>query len=622
MKTPWTSPVIASVLIILVTFAAYAPALRAGFVWDDDELVTENNLIKAPDGLYRFWCTTQPTDYWPLTSTTWLLEWRLWGKNPFGYHLVNVILHALSAVLWWRVLARLKIPGAWFGAALFAVHPICVESVAWIAERKNTLSMLFYVGTILSYLRFEDTNRCRWYWLAVAMFALALLSKTAVVALPVVLLLGAWWRRRKVDRSDLTRILPFLVLSVAMGLITIWFQSRMGVSQGMLHRGVGLRVAGAGWAGCFYLWKALVPVNLMTVYPQWQINPSSPIAYWPTAIVLVCLALFWRHRQAWGRPLLFASSYFLVMLVPVLGIANMTYLALSPVADRFLYFSLIGVTASVCAAGARLSRAHRGAIRPLINGSAVVMVALFAVLTYRQNAVYKDPETLWRAALERNPESWVAQNGLGSALQARDTTAAIAHYAQALRLKPDYVEALNNLGNALLDLGQRPEAVAHFEQALRVAPNSARLHYNLAGALLQQGKQKDAIEHLEQAVRIKPDYAEAHNNLAAAFMQEGRLTEAIEHFSLALRINPNYAEAHNNLAAALVQTGQITEAAAHLKEALRIDPQYVQARKNLGQILWSLGKTSEAANQYEQVLRMAPDDVEARNALQRLRSRR
>jgi hypothetical protein len=279
MKPLWTSPVIASVLIILVTFAAYAPALRAGFVWDDDELVTENNLIKAPDGLYRFWCTTQPTDYWPLTSTTWWLEWRLWGKNPLGYHLVNVILHALSAVLWWRVLARLKIPGAWFGAALFAVHPICVESVAWIAERKNTLSMLFYVGTILSYLRFEDTNRCRWYWLALTMFALALLSKTAVVALPVVLLLGAWWRRRKVDRSDLTRILPFLVLSVAMGLITIWFQSRMGVSQGMLHRGVGLRVAGAGWASCFYLWKALVPVNLMTVYPQWQINPLSSIAY-------------------------------------------------------------------------------------------------------------------------------------------------------------------------------------------------------------------------------------------------------------------------------------------------------------------------------------------------------
>ena len=653
MNNVWRSWGAAATLILL-TLVVYIPALRCGFVWDDDELVADNNLIKAPDGLYRFWCTTQPTDYWPLTSTTWWLEWRLWGKNPLGYHVINVILHALSAVLWWRALARLKIPAAWLAAAVFAVHPVNVESVAWIAERKNTLSMLFFVLTLLWYLRFEDTSRRRWYWLALGTFALALLSKTSVVPLPVALLLCAWWRRGKVARTDLRRLLPFFALSVAAGLVTVWFQSRIGVSQGILYRSLASRLAGAGWACCFYLWKAVVPVHLMTNYPQWRVEMSSPIAYLPILIVLGCLGMFWKYRQNWGRPLLFASGYFLAMLFPVLGLVNMTYLALSPVADRFLYLSLIGVIAPICAAGARVCRTCEGAFRAMIQIAAAMVVILLASLTWRQNHIYKDQETLWSVALERNPWSWVAHNGLGSALQHRNPSDAISHYEQALLIKPDYAEAHNNLGNTLLELGRVPEAVGHFEQALRVAPNSARVHYNMAGALIRQGRRSEAIAHWEQAVRIKPDYAEAHNNLAAALMQTGRLPEAVEHFKQALRISPDYAEAYNNLAAALMQTGRLPEAIGHWEQALRIDPDmaeahynlgvaleqtgkiedaithykqalrikpnYAQARKNLGNALLGLGKVSEAIRQYEQVLRITPDDAEVRNKLRRLRA--
>jgi hypothetical protein len=287
-------------MIILVTLVIYIPAMRAGFVWDDDRFLTENPLIRADDGLYRFWFTTEPPDYFPLVSTSLWLEWRLWENNATGYHVMNVVLHAVSSVLIWLVLRRLKIPGAWLAALVFAVHPVNVESVAWITERKNTQPMVFYLLTILLYLKFASDGRRRWYFLALCSFLLALLSKTSVVMLPFVLLGCAWWQRSSIVRKDVVRAIPFFALSGVLGLVTVWFQYDIG---GDIVRTDGFfsRLAGAGWAVWFYLYKTIIPYKLCFVYPRWEIDPSSIASYLPAIILLGCFLVLWWYRMGWGE---------------------------------------------------------------------------------------------------------------------------------------------------------------------------------------------------------------------------------------------------------------------------------------------------------------------------------
>ena len=304
-------------LIVGAALLAYWPVFRAGFVWDDDKFLTENPLIRASDGLRRFWFTAEPPDYFPLTSSMLWFEWRLWGPHAFGYHVVNVLLHAASAVLLWRALLRLKVPGAWLAGLLFAVHPVAVESVAWITERKNTLPMVFYLASILAFLRFEDgcshhddsfhhddttstTHGTPLYLLSLVLFLLALLAKTSVVMLPAVLLLCAWWRRGKVAARDLLRTVPFFALALALGLVTVWFQYHSDIAGEVVRTdSLAARAAGAGWAIWFYLYKALLPVNLCFCYPRWTTSASLP-AFVPGLLFLAMLLLFAAFRRILG----------------------------------------------------------------------------------------------------------------------------------------------------------------------------------------------------------------------------------------------------------------------------------------------------------------------------------
>ncbi len=613
----WKSPVAGAVLIFLITVAAYLPVLRGEFVFDDGLLITDNRIIKAGDGLHRFWFTTEAPDYYPLTWSLWWLEWRLWGDNATGYHAVNLVLHAANAILVWMVLRRLKVPGAWFAALIFAIHPVNAATVAWISEQKNTLSMLFYALAILLYLRFVGENRWCWYALSLAAFLLALLSKSAVVMLPFVLLGCVWWLHGAVRRRDLLCAAPFFVLSLVFGLVTIWFQyNRAMGGQAVRVDGFLSRLATAGLVPWFYVYKVLLPFNLMVIYPEWKNDASRWASYLPGTILIICLVVSWRNRRTWGRPLLFGLGYFVVTLFPVLGFLDQGFYQHALVADHWLYYSIIGVIALVVGVGATIGRRASEPGRSLGVLACVAMLMMLGMAAWTRASVYQTSETLWDDTVAKNPKAWLALYNLGN-LRSRhgDMQRAIEWYQQALVYKPDYADAHVNLGDSLLRVGRVQEAIDQYRRALQIQPRKADVHNNLGFALFQAGKREEAIGHYEQALQIDPDFAAAHYNLGNAFLEAGKIQDAVGHYEQAVRINPDYADAHNNLAFALLQEGKIQEAIGHCEQALRVRPEYAEAHYNLGNALQQQGKIKEAIAHYKEALRLKPDFAEARNQL-------
>ena len=605
--------------IVLLTIAAYLPALGAGFVWDDDSMLTGNLFVKVPLGLYYIWCSTALPDYFPLTSTSFWLEWRLWGTNASGYHFTNILLHAASACLLWRVLKKLRIPGAWVAAIIFAVHPINVQSVAWITERKNTLCMFFFLLSSLWYLRSEDASidnppspqiSPRWYyWLSLLAFVFALLSKTAVVGMPFVLLGIAWWQRGKIGWQAIRRTMPFFAISLALGLITLWFQSHRSIGGDPIREAdVLTRLAGAGWAVWFYLGKVLAPLNLSFVYPLWQIDSRSAMAWLPLAAVLILTVVLGLFRRSWGSPALLALGYFLLMLLPILGLVNIYFHRYSLVADHWAYFAVIGVIAAIVGGGTWLFKRHQSIVRWLLPAGAIAAVSWLASATWVQSRIYRDLGTLWEDTLAKNPGCWLAHNSLGSALASIGRSdEALRHFDRGLAVKPESVELLNNMASALLDLRRADEAIPWLSKAVAIAPSSAMAYYNLGNAHDQRGDVGQAQKFYRRAIELDPAHAEAHSNLGCLLFAAGKKQEAIDEFTAAISLKPGYAEALNNLAAIFLEKGRAQEAESLLRDALRSRPGYPDALFNLGNALHSQGRVKEAANAYESLLALTPN---------------
>jgi tetratricopeptide (TPR) repeat protein len=615
--------------IILITALAYLPSINGGFIWDDHQLLTENRIIPAADGLYRLWCTTESPDFWPMTYSTFWIEWRLWGMHQIGYHATNLMLHILGTLLIWIGLRRLSIPGAFLAAAIFAVHPVNVESVAWIAQRKNLMAMLLFLLSILFYLK--DIKRADMtlpaanyplptsssfmihhssfrstYWLSLAAFVLAMLSKGSVAILPVVLL-GAVWRLRPINRRDLVQVVPFFVVAVGFTAVNVWFQT-LGMEESIRTATFTDRLLGAGGIVWFYLYKSALPFNLIFVYPMWHVRAENLLWWCPLVAVLAVTAVLWWFRNSWSRPLLFAWGFFCVALVPVLGFADVYFMKFSLVADHYQHIALIGVAALAAAAFDTWRGRVRGYARRAATGAAIVVLGALAILTWRQNGMYIDESTVYRTTIEKNPSCWMAHANLGNILlKAGRWQDAIPYFEKTLELKPDFAEAGYDWGNALYSLGKFNEAAEHYRQAVRVKPKYAEAYNNLGNALLAAGRLPDAISQYRQAIRCNPDFALAHLNLGNALGKTGDLPEAIDQYRQALHLQPDYAEGHNSLGILLVSNNKLPEAIAHYNEAIRLRPGYVEARSNLGAALMRSGKPREAIDQYRQALQLKPD---------------
>ena len=613
-------------MILCTTLVAYFPALRGGLLWDDSSHLTKPGL-QSLHGLWRIWFELGATQqYYPLLHSAFWLEHRMWGDAVAGYHLTNVALHALSASLVVMIMKRLSLPGAWFAGFVFALHPVNVESVAWISEQKSTLSGVFYLASLLTYLHFhqdlDQDRRKSKYLLATSLFVLALLSKSVTATLPAVLLVIFWWRHGRLQwKRDVRPLVPWFALGISAGVLTFWVETTLIGARGadFLLTAVQ-RVLIAGRAICFYAGKLLWPTNLMFFYPHWKIDPAE---WWqwlfPTGVLVLAIGLIFaarRHRGPLAGFLIFCGTLF-----PVLGFLNVYPFRYSYVADHFQYLASLGVIVPVTAMLVRAIE-RISSRRAVTIACCFMLILVLGVLTWRQNRTYCDVETLYRESLARNPGSWLAHYNLGVlfAEMPGRLPDAIAEYQAALRIRPDYAEARVNLGNSLSQIpGRLADAISEYQAALQIKPDYAEAYNNLGIALsFTPGRLQDAIAEYQAALRIDPDYAEAHLNLGNSLSQiPARQSEAIAEYQAALRINPDDAEAHFNLGNLLARTpGRPQDAIAEYQAALRINPNYAKAHYNLGIVLATVpGRLADAISEHQAALQIKPDYAEAHNEL-------
>jgi len=729
--------------IAAAAWFVYLPALSGGWLWDDRAEIPDNDTLRNGAGLLRLWFRPPGPDYYPVKGSIQWMLWHIWGGNPVAYHGVNLGLHALGALLFWAVLQKIFTRGstahpersrrgdgeepfdsaqgdpcgfaAWIGGMIFAVHPLAVESVAWIAELKNTLSLPLLLLAMIFWMRWSElpptrsfdsekektrtafpmerirgnplhlqspnANKARpgrhappllCYGCALLFFLAAMLSKSSVVMFPAVLLLHAWWRRGRVGRRDLVATAPFFAVSLALGMVTYWFQIHRAIGAADIPLGgVMIRAGRAVMGVVFYVWKFLFPFNLGPIYPAWPIGPA---AVWEClSLLLFAGVVVWiwigkrgsvstgkRPRFAgplpdatWtsrlpsrrpaagsegrsgdarlGRNLVFGLGAYVLFLLPALGIVSMSYLRLSSVADHFAYLPMLGLiglaTAGIGEIANAISSERGTGFQPVLDENMgwkpmllfcciAALLAALALTARRHARHFQSEEKLWTYAEVENPDSPLAADYLGIALAADGRLPeGIFWFQKAIRLAPGFASGHNDLGLALTENGRTLEAIPQYEEAVRIKPDFALAWHNLGLALTTAGRPLDAENAFRQALRIQPDFSDAHDHLGFVLMRENRAPEAIAEYREAIRIRPDDAEARNNLGSALLDGGDVPAAIAQYEAALRLKPDYPGAENNLGYALAQGGHGAEAIGHYQSALRLNPDFAEAANNL-------
>ena len=606
--------VLALVALCLMVVISYLPAmLWGGFVWDD-RIITYAEPVQEVSGLWQIWFSPsaigEEGHYWPLVYTTFWLEHKLWGFAPAGYHVVNVLLHLANVLLLWHLLRRLAVPGAWVVAAVFAVHPLHVESVAWVIERKDVLSGLFYLTAVLAWMRFVEQPNSRRYAWSLALYTAAMLSKSIAITLPAAFLIWHWWKQSRVTSTDLLRLVPFGVVGLVITVGDLsFYRSVEPLSLGYSLTERTLIAAHALW---FYAGKLLWPTNLAVIYPLWDIRVADPLAWGYIIAAVALVAALWRFRHQLGRGPLAGALFFAVTLLPVLGFIDYGYMQFSFVADRYQYLAGVGILAVVigmAAYGVGLlpDLWQKGAL-----GVAVVALVVLGLLTWRQASIYRSSETLNRHIIVLNPQARNAHLNLGILLYDQ------ARYEEALEMariavkqRPDYSKTHDYLGAILNALGRFEEAETHLRRAIALNPQEKYAHFNLGNTLCEQGRYEEALGVARVAVEQRPDFAEAHTTLGIALTALGHFEEAEAHLRRAIVLNPHTQNVHLNLGMTLYYQGRYEEALEAAHVAVEQRPDFALAHAKLGLALNALGRSKEAGTPLRRALALNPQDVDS-----------
>jgi tetratricopeptide (TPR) repeat protein len=615
--------------VVAATAVAYWPAWFGTPVWDDGGHLTGANL-QSVEGLWRIWVSPGATQqYYPLTHTAFWIQSHLWGDAWVGYHLTNIALHALSACVLAVVLERLRVKGAWLAALIFALHPVHVESVAWMSELKNTLSGALFLGAVLVYLRFDADRRASMWVVSALLFCLALLSKTTTATLPVVVLLIVWWRQGRLEwRRDVWPLVPFAVVAAVMAVVTIAMEREaIGAVGAEFNLSPVERVLVAGRATWFYLASLVWPVGLSFNYPRWRLDASS-VAQWlfPLALLGTFVLLFVKRGQ-WGRGPLAALAGFVVMAAPALGFVSVYPFRFSFVADHFQYLASLSAIAAV-SAGLAVYVAPRVSMATRRVGVMALGGVLMA-LTWQQSGAYQSEEALYRATIARNPTSWLAHGNLASLLLQREPPAvneALHHARLAVDGRSDGPSAQYTLGLALELSGEPQQAAAHYREAIASFGGGGRhvrlsqVHHRLGAVLVAVGDLSDAAQAFREGLRHDAVNADIHADLAMVLVQQRDFEGATRHFETAAELRPSPAS-WTNLAGVFMQSGRFAEAVPWLERATEADPTLVDAFHNLGVAFAQLGRVADALTAFRRVLEAEPNARQVQDYVRVLEAR-
>ena len=587
----------AAASMVLLGLWIYAPALNGSWVWDDTLLISQNATVHDPAGFWKIWFAPSQVDYFPLFTTVDWAMWQIFGDHPLPFHLLNVVLHLGSGFLLWRLLSQLGVRQAWLGGLLWVVHPLAVESVAQASELKNTLSQFLVLLSMAAYVAWSNAappRVNRWLYLASwVLFVAAMLSKTSVVMLPLILLLFAWWKHGRLESETINWTLPFFAAAFALGLVTVWFQSTHGIGDEYVPAGgFATRLARAGLAISYYLYKCVVPVNLMLMNPRWAVAPPSLAQFLPWPALAALLGWLWTKRGSWGRDVLLGLGFFLANLLPVLGFVAMAYMWITWTADHFAYLSLLGIV-GLATAGADAAWSRWPPMHPVLAALGVMLIAALAWSAHNYDVAFHDDEALFSRAAQANPAAWVAHRELAHIEQRTGhAQEAKKHYDAAVNIQQKIIAA------------QPKDAVAHFQ----------------LGLLMQdQGLANYAYAEFQAAVDLKPDYVAAHANLGYIMFFNGRIADAKEEFATALRLGNNSAEIRYDLGYILYVEGHYDQALPRLQQAIALKPDYAEAHYSLAQTYVHLNRLGDALREYEEALRLRPDNAALRALVNQLK---